>query len=96
MQVTATRESNLAGVEADALALGVYAGGSLSAQAREIDAATGASAIGVPGWPLLAASTASMASVRIVLIESWEISCLLSVAGVAVAEECIGNTVSPG
>jgi len=31
---------------------------------------TGASAIGVPGWPDAAFSTASMASVRIVLMAS--------------------------
>src|ERR1041384_3926781 len=33
--------------------------------------ATGASAIGVPGWPELACCTASMASVRMVLMQSW-------------------------
>jgi leucyl aminopeptidase len=41
MQVTATAESNFAGVDADALALGIYADGSLSAAARTVDAATG-------------------------------------------------------
>src|SRR5210317_752477 len=32
---------------------------------------TGAKAIGVPGWPELAACTASIAKVRIVLMQSW-------------------------
>ncbi len=32
--------------------------------------AAGAIAIGIPGWPLLACWTASMASVRIVLMQS--------------------------
>jgi len=41
MQVSATGESNFAGVEADALVLGIDADGSLSAAARSVDEATG-------------------------------------------------------
>src|SRR4029453_3966996 len=39
---------------------------------------TGANAIGVPGWPELACCTASMESVRIVLMLSWSSSALIS------------------
>jgi hypothetical protein len=55
--------------------------GSLGSNLRmrfQIVYTSGASAIGVPGWPELAARTASMDSVRIVMIASWS-SCALSV-----------------
>src|SRR6516225_3303082 len=38
---------------------------------------TGASAIGVPGWPELACWTASIDSVRIVLTHSWSIAAVV-------------------
>ncbi len=41
MQVVATPESHFADLDADALALGIYAGGSLSAVGRRVDSATG-------------------------------------------------------
>ncbi|HEY1785215.1 MAG TPA: leucyl aminopeptidase [Pirellulales bacterium] len=41
MQVTAIGESNFAAVDADALALGIYAGGALSVAGREVDTVTG-------------------------------------------------------
>jgi hypothetical protein len=41
--------------------------------------ASGASAIGVPGWPDFAFSTASMDSVRMVLIESSTVPSVLVV-----------------
>src|SRR5579885_3360840 len=37
-------------------------------------------AIGVPGWPELARWTASIASVRMVLMQSWSIDCWIAVA----------------
>src|SRR5258708_22998233 len=41
--------------------------------------ATGASAIGVPGWPELACCTASMDNVRMVLMLSWSMLAFMEV-----------------